>query len=730
MSSEQHLLSKIKRRYLFLRVSETVLLTVTAAILSFIVIRFFTSSVLTSWSVAFGMGLAIFMVRIISLNLLRFNEGRIVTYLNYHYPQLEASADLLSAESKELNSLQLFQRAKVYQTLSSLEKDIRFPHQFVFVGIAFSLTLGIWFTADLVDKSSGPFSKQLENSLVGQNVKGAEKKIISLNKISVSVNPPSYTLRSSSISSNLPLKVIEGSLVTWNFQFNGSPRNVSLIFSGKDSVNLKSKKESFQFQRTFIDGGFYQFVWTDLENKKHQSDFYPIEVIKDEVPHIAVENLAQFIELKLTDRLVVDLKATLSDDFGLKDSRIIATVSKGSGESVKFREETIRFTSPSSFSGKLITATRSIDLVKLGLEPGDELYFYIEAFDNKMPVSNTSRTETYFIALQDTSSYEVAEGDGMGVDVLPEYFRSQRQIIIDTEKILEEKKEKKITKELFNSKSNELGYDQKVLRLRYSQFMGDEEESPELEEAEDANEQETADDILKKMGHEHDTENENNLVAEKPVDPTDEAAMLQQSIKTKLRIALTLMWDAELQLRMYQPDKSLPYQYKILTLLKEISNDSRVYVHRSGFDPPPLKEEKRLSGDLTEVKNSFNKNSISEVSSFPAIRQAVNTIERLLQTQNPEINEASEIVLQKAGNELAGIAVQQPGNYLKSLSLIKSLLSNEVKPEQVKPTLIIIRDAFYRALPSEMVSPATKLNTMHPLDQKFIQQLQVLKNER
>ena len=64
------------------------------------------------------------------------------------------------------------------------------------------------------------------------------------------------------------------------------------------------------------------------------------------------------------------------------------------------------------------------------------------------------------------------------------------------------------------------------------------------------------------------------------------------------------MWDAELHLRLYDPEKSLPYQYRALKLLKEISQDSRIYVHRTGFEPPPLKEEKRLTGDLTEIKNS------------------------------------------------------------------------------------------------------------------------------
>jgi hypothetical protein len=87
-------------------------------------------------------------------------------------------------------------------------------------------------------------------------------------------------------------------------------------------------------------------------------------------------------------------------------------------------------------------------------------------------------------------------------------------------------------------------------------------------------------------------------------DDGEVATFFVQSVRAKLKAALTVMWDAELHLRLFDPEKSLPYQYTALKLLKEISNDSRIYVHRTGFDPPPLKEEKRLTADLSEVQTS------------------------------------------------------------------------------------------------------------------------------
>jgi hypothetical protein len=755
MSSEKHLLNKLKNRYLMLRMAETLLLAVGAWLSAFSLTSLVGSGYLALIA-AVVVSIAVAAFQVYSLHLYHFSESRVAVYLNQHYPELEASTDLLLTTGTDLTTLQLIQKSQVFHKLQSIESDVKFPHRLLLALIVCVAGIALWFAVSTYfTGSSATNTKQTTQSNQSTPVDAQAPVIPKLSKLAINVNPPAYTQVRSVETTNPHLKVIEGSSVTWTFEFSGQPIEPTLVFSGKDSVLLKQKNESYQIQRTLAEGGFYQLTWKEESGKGYQTDYYPIEIIKDEGPHIEVQNPAQFVELKLTDRLIVDLQANLSDDFGLKDAHIIATVSKGSGESVKFREETLRFLKPQQFSGKNQSATRSIDIVKLGLEPGDELYFYIEAFDNKSPVGNKSRTETFFIALKDTATYEMAEDEGLGVDLMPEYFRSQRQIIIDSEKLLEEQKKKQIEKKDFNFKSNELGYDQKVLRLRYGQFMGEEADSgigqQSISPAD--HEDDKDEDPMKKFGHMHDTENEHHLVAEKKADSHDhggkeedkenpmaafthnhddveEATFLIQSIKTKLRTALTLMWDAELHLRMYDPKTSLPYQYKILKLLKEISNDSRVYVHRSGFDPPPLKEEKRLSGDLSEIKTSFNQRKEDKEELYPGIRQALITIESLLQKENPQISAASQLILQKAGNELAGVAVQQPGAYLKSLSSLRSLIAYEVDKMKIKPTLKQVQQSFWKVLPRETISPSAKRVNTHPLDAQFLQQLEELKNER
>jgi len=205
-------------------------------------------------------------------------------------------------------------------------------------------------------------------------------------------------------------------------------------------------------------------------------------------------------------------------------------------------------------------------------------------------------------------------------------------------------------------------------------------------------------------------------------DGDEEATFFTQSIRSKLKAAVTIMWDAELYLRLYQPEKSLPYQYKALKLLKEISQESRIYVHRTGFDPPPLKEEKRLSADLSEIKNSISK-SLTENKSFPNSRAAITLIEELLSSDSATISEESKNILSKAGQELASLELQQPGHYLKTLSGIKRVTQNEVNPAERRLALMNIRSTLWKTLPQEVPAPQGGYSLMHELDIEFLKSL-------
>jgi hypothetical protein len=743
-------LIRITRRQRLVMFADALLWGIVATGVAYVIISLTFSSEPTNIIFGTPLGIIAFVIRSRMLGVHSFDEQKMIRLINADRKEYEESTDLLF-DHRDLTTLQLIQQSRTLVAFSKSYDQIHISNRLPLAIVASIIALiAAWMTYYLVpDHETFPTKRESAQVIAEPELPSA------IRSVTLTVIPPSYTGLERFNSEKLNIAVPEGSTIEWMATFSDKTNDVAIRIGSSDSIPMKSTGvNKFSVQRKPGESFLYRFTWTDRTNKQSTSPYYTIEVTRDQAPSIKVEELNQFTQLTQKDEPVINLKTTLADDFGLGNAHIIATVSKGSGESVKFREEKLFFTSPDKISGKQTRATRKIDLKKLGMEPGDELYFYVEAFDNKVPASNRSRTETFFIALQDTASQELSLDAGLGVDLMPEYFRSQRQIIIDTEKLLRDRK--KLTAHQFKQTSNELGYDQKVLRLKYGEFLGEEFESgigpqnPTTGEG-----AQSIEEAVKQYGHAHDTENEHNLVEDKKAphkeeakgeehhhhegeegkeespleafahnhDNAEAATFFVLSVKAKLKAALTVMWDAELYLRVYEPEKSLPYQYQALKLLKEISQDSRVYVHRTGFDPPPIKEESRLKGDLNETKSTtdFYKKEINE--QFPATARALSLVESMITRNETILSPAARTTLQQAGNEISGIALQKPGEYLKTLSLIQDVLQDKVPQDKMIESLRTLRSTFWTVVPPKTSTPDSKSLMLHELDRQFIENL-------
>lgn len=738
-------LHKLRRRYLTFRWLEVVLFSLAIGVVFFSIGMYAEMNISLLIAGATSLAIGIAAVRVNKLQLLGSQNKIIVRLIDHQIPEVHESADLFIKPSGDLNLVEQLQLQRIDSALEQ-QASIKIPHRLPLASIAIisSLLVSV-FLINIKKPNAISFVDKPEAS---QTLVDEKILPVGIGAIQVQITPPDYTSLPTRASRDLNLEVIEGSAISWKIKLTQSVSNAFIVFGGKDTTKLSTRDE-FEFRHIAKRSDFYQVGWTDQKGLVKSSDFYKLITIADESPKIAIENLHQFTELTITDKLELMLRARMTDDYGLTQSHIIATVSKGSGESVKFREEKLFFSMPTKISGKSISASREISLNKLGLEPGDELYFYVEAFDNKKPTAGKSRTETYFISLKDTTSQTISMEGGLGVDLMPEYFRSQRQIIIDSEKLLREKKT--ISKHDFNFRANELGYDQKVLRLKYGEFLGEEFETSigpgaNADTGEDHGEEEH-EDPAKAYGHVHDKENEHNHVPEKKEehghnhagednekpeniadaykhvhDDPEEATFFTQSIRAKLKAALTVMWDAELHLRMYDPATSLPYQYKALKLLKEISNDSRIYVHKTGFDPPPLKEEKRLTGDLTEAKTSRATNNLIQTKNLPGIRSAINILEELRLEKSSTLTELQRAILIRAGGELASIALEHPARHLQTLSDLKNL-SDATNNAASQEVISRVLNSLYKTIPDQESGMVTKGRVSNDLDQAFIDQL-------
>ena len=101
---------------------------------------------------------------------------------------------------------------------------------------------------------------------------------------------------------------------------------------------VNAAKTKWKVQKIITQPGFYQ---VRIDSKL--SELYRIEMIKDKPPIIIIKSPVTGTVIKSGQPRQFMLSAILSDDYGVKDARIFATIASGNGESVKFKEQQIAF---------------------------------------------------------------------------------------------------------------------------------------------------------------------------------------------------------------------------------------------------------------------------------------------------------------------------------------------------------------------------------------------------
>tara|TARA_R110000868_G_scaffold243082_1_gene498799 strand:- start:22 stop:2241 length:2220 start_codon:yes stop_codon:yes gene_type:complete len=669
--------------------------------------------------------------------------NKTVGFIDANLKEATYSSGLLLVSDQELTSLSKLQQYNVSQEIKSKLQTLTPPNTIrraLLVSCLLIIIGGLGYKTNVFKGFSNPLLNAKEKSkIIFTPIDSVSKNAVlkpELSSQKITIIAPNYARVAKITTENPNVKALVNSSVSWELSFNKKVSEVVMELNGKTQP-LELTEEGYYIKLQVKESGIYNFRFKDLNRNTYLSDLYSIEAVGDEAPKVEISGIPQYSYFDFGQENQIQFTTSLIDDYGIDDAYIIATVSKGTGESVKFREEKISFNNEIKKGAKQLQLGKKIRLNDLKMEMGDELYFYVEVFDQKQPKPNRSRSETFFAVIKDTSTNLFAVEGALGVDQMPDYFRSQRQLIIDTEKLIKERS--KLTKEDFKFKSNELGFDQKALRLKYGQFMGDESEmdvAPNEMENEKDHDQESEnhedDDPLEKYTHDHDGANEQHLVPEKAEEKEDplhdyihnhsdpeEATLFEESLKTKLRKALNIMWDAELHLRLYNPEKSLPYQYQALKLIQEIKNSARIYVHRIGFDPPPIKEDKRLTGDIKGIKNYQKTASNSFEQEFVNIRKAIVRLDDFINT-NGNYEKSDAILFQMAGNELALKAIEEPGKYLTTLQKIKTISENKMHS---KSEYKAIQKVLLALLPETEKKPGSKQDFKNTINSLFLNKL-------
>jgi hypothetical protein len=625
---------------------------------------------------------------------------KLINYLHQNYPKLEYS--LSTFFQKDVNSLGKMQQSKVFQRLPSVQQ-ITFP---VPLMKRFSVLIisGLLFASSFVYQIENP--SEVEAALTENQTEplldSTNQKPIQDFGYQLRVYPPKYT-KLKSFRWEEDLKVPEGSRLVFKNQGN---LNFDLLWQNQYSFNLnEGESTSFVLKQPSI---------FQIEYKQNDSliSLKPqvLEMKRDEVPILSTnlkENRHEIGWEDLAKPFEFDLE--IQDDYGIFSTDIIMTLSRGEGESVRFREikQAISGVSTSLQQQEIRI---SLPLDTFSLEPGDELYFYLSAMDNKEPKKNTGKTDVYFLSIADTVESEPVTYEGFALTNEAEYFKSQRQIIIDTEKLLKEQNQ--ISQEEFEQRSNSIGADQKLLRLRYGVFLGEEYETTgglgEVDHSGhdhvkvEGKEEEEDDHDHDHDGHDHE-EHESESKFSNPIynetpelaayvhahDESELSTFLDAEVKAKLKAALTNMWEAELYLRTYKPKEALPFEYSALKLIKEVKRASRIYVERMGFEPPPIDEQKkRLTGDLDKIDAQATEDEIGEKSFEEKLAKAYSQLKSAYQIREKE---QARNVVRAFADEVVLKITSEPVRYGGLLAALKQYQTRGAD-DDLRNVLIIMED--------------------------------------
>jgi hypothetical protein len=573
----------------------------------------------------------------------RISAKDVIIYLDAHIPALQESTALLLKDPNQLNLLQQLQVELTERELSASAPTparIRSRQRVAFTLLAISV---------LVSALLFAFYPSAQKEKRSEAVRAIDRRpeIVppAVKELSLTLTPPSYTHRQQRVQKRFNVAIEEGGYLFWSITTNKKLAQVQLSFSDKSILELRSQDQLHWTAGKLVNKpGFYQLRLNDT-----LSELYQLEMIKDQPPTVTVTAPKPNTLIEPWMRNETNVRVELSDDYGFQNAQLAATVASGNGEAVKFKQQ--QFSFPGFAPGAArYSLQKLIDLNALGMKRGDELYFYVSGTDNH---GQEKRSDIFIVRIEDTAQLMSVEGLANGLDIKPEFFRSQRQIIIETEQLLRQKDTISTTE--FNTRSNNLATDQKLLRLRYGKFLGEEtdadiahDDSNEPSRPEDFN---NAEKILDEVTHKHDI--------------AEDAGYFDPQTKKQLKATLAEMWKSELQLRLNKPSSALPFEYAALRLLKDLQQQSRVYVAKTGVKTPPLKPEKHLTGELDKIVDASRLQQYTPAeNNFLAVRKALGLLEQL--RAGEQLSTEQNQSLQDASLMLAQRAAAEPGLFLSS----------------------------------------------------------------
>ncbi|MDH5832562.1 hypothetical protein [Luteimonas kalidii] len=574
----------------------------------------------------------------------RFDRAWLVSRLDATRRDLEDSTGLLFAEAAQLRPLQRLQRARLVERLRArVLPDLRPAWSKRTLLLAWSFGAAVVALA-LLWPSARPPAADSAGPGAPPAVPGEPRRI----EATLEVRPPAYTGIDASRSASLDARAPAGSTLRWTLRYAPQPEAVDLVFHDGRRLPLQRDGETWTATERLQGSTLYRVVPLGVTGAD-RSSLHRLDAVPDQPPRVRVLAPERSLTLLTDPAAPWTLRFEGLDDHGVAaQARLRITRTEGTGENIRFHDH-VRVLAGRGARRERRFETR-LRPADFGLQRGEDLVARLEVLDNRSPQPQLARSASVILRWPPEPVLGADGLDGLARQVLPAYFRSQRQIIIDAEALLKERP--RLEAEEFERRSDAIGVDQRLLRLRYGQFLGEESEGGRALPTSDLPTSDLPTSDLPAAGgagaaddHPHDARHDGDHEdghAHEPADDQGDAAgatpaapphdhdhadgpgaapaagfgdagdvletfghthdipeaatLLDPQTRETLRAALREMWQSELHLRQAVPADALPYAYRALELIKQVQQADRIYLQRVGSQLPPIDPSRRLGG--------------------------------------------------------------------------------------------------------------------------------------
>ncbi|VXB49964.1 conserved membrane hypothetical protein [Luteimonas sp. 9C] len=572
----------------------------------------------------------------------RFDRAWLTRRLDAGRVDMDDSAALVFARPEALGALQRLQQSRLRARLASTPwtpAPAPWPKRGLaaaWISGAILIAAAVWWP---------PITPRADAQARAMSGSAAVDGTLVLQSQSLRIEAPPYTGQAVRTQTELDAQAPAGGTLRWTLRFAPQPQRVALrlhddseiafVRDGEDWVATLRLDQSWLY-RIAVDG--------DTDHILARAQPWRLDAVPDRPPEVRVRTPEETLSTYTRGQRAWALAFEASDDHGIASTaQLRITVTRGSGEAITFEDRTMPLRGRGD--ARAMTFATTLDPVALGLEEGGDLVAQLEVRDNRVPEPQRARSASLILRWPPPAPVDADGLEGLARDVLPAYFRSQRQIIIDAEALIAE--QPRIERSAFEGRSDALGVDQRILRLRYGQFLGEESEGgsrpPPTDDAQDAPPparkplpiddfgQTDAPAVAADDAHAHDEDGHAHDDApaaqgaaahddhdhdHAPQDATtfgraddvlatfghthdlpEAATLLDPKTREILRGALQAMWQSELHLRQAAPREALPHANRALELIKQVQEADRIYLARVGSVLPPVDPTRRLGGD-------------------------------------------------------------------------------------------------------------------------------------